>query len=160
MTEALLQIKDLEVRYATRAGLVKAVDRVDLEVQRGETLGLVGESGCGKSTLGFSILRLIREPGEIVGGQILFYGEDLLQKTEQEMICPPTISPGSRMRRRMEKPRVDLPQPDSPTSPRVSPRRTSRSTLSTALTKPARVAYRTSRSLICNKASVMIVLCL
>jgi oligopeptide/dipeptide ABC transporter ATP-binding protein len=86
MTEALLQIKDLEVRYATRAGMVKAVDKVDLEVQRGETLGLVGESGCGKSTLGFSILRLIREPGEIVGGQILFNGEDLLQKTEQEMI--------------------------------------------------------------------------
>jgi oligopeptide/dipeptide ABC transporter ATP-binding protein len=86
MTEALLQIKDLEVRYATRAGLVRAVDKVDLEVQRGETLGLVGESGCGKSTLGFSILRLIREPGEIVGGQIFFDGEDLLQKTEQEMI--------------------------------------------------------------------------
>ena len=86
MTQALLQINDLEVRYATRAGLVKAVDRVDLEVQRGETLGLVGESGCGKSTLGFSILRLIREPGEIVGGQIFFDGEDLLQKTEQEMI--------------------------------------------------------------------------
>jgi oligopeptide/dipeptide ABC transporter ATP-binding protein len=86
MTEALLQIKDLEVRYATRAGMVKAVDKVDLEVQRGETLGLVGESGCGKSTLGFSILRLIREPGEIVGGQIFFDGEDLLQKTEQEMI--------------------------------------------------------------------------
>jgi oligopeptide/dipeptide ABC transporter ATP-binding protein len=86
MTEALLQIKDLEVRYATRAGMVKAVDGVDLEVQRGETLGLVGESGCGKSTLGFSILRLIREPGEIAGGQIFFDGEDLLQKTEQEMI--------------------------------------------------------------------------
>jgi oligopeptide/dipeptide ABC transporter ATP-binding protein len=86
MAEALLQIKDLEVRYATRAGLVKAVDRVDLEVQRGETLGLVGESGCGKSTLGFSILRLIREPGQIVGGQILFDGEDLLQKTEHEMV--------------------------------------------------------------------------
>jgi len=86
MTEALLQIKDLEVQYATRAGLVKAVDKVDLEVWRGETLGLVGESGCGKSTLGFSILRLIREPGEIVGGQIVFDGEDLLQKTEQEMI--------------------------------------------------------------------------
>jgi oligopeptide/dipeptide ABC transporter ATP-binding protein len=86
MTEALLQIKDLEVRYATRAGMVKAVDKVDLEVWRGETLGLVGESGCGKSTLGFSILRLIREPGEIVGGQIIFDGEDLLQKTEQEMI--------------------------------------------------------------------------
>jgi len=86
MTGALLQIKDLEVRYATRAGLVKAVDRVDLQVRRGETLGLVGESGCGKSTLGFSILRLIPPPGEIVGGQIFFDGEDLLQKTEQEII--------------------------------------------------------------------------
>jgi peptide/nickel transport system ATP-binding protein len=86
MTEALLQIKDLEVQYATRAGLVKAVDWVDLEVQHGETLGLVGESGCGKSTLGFAILRLIRPPGKIVGGQIFFDGEDLLQKTEQEMI--------------------------------------------------------------------------
>jgi len=86
MSEALLQIKDLEVQFATRAGVVKAVDKVDLEVQHGEVLGLVGESGCGKSTLGFSILRLVREPGEIVGGEILFDGEDLLQKTEQEMI--------------------------------------------------------------------------
>ena len=84
--ETLLQIKDLKVQYATRAGRVKAVDEVDLEVQRGEILGLVGESGCGKSTMGFSILRLIREPGQIVGGQILFNGEDLLQKTEQEMV--------------------------------------------------------------------------
>jgi oligopeptide/dipeptide ABC transporter ATP-binding protein len=86
MTDALLQIKDLEVHFATRAGVVKAVDKVNLKVQRGETLGLVGESGCGKSTLGFSILRLIREPGEIVGGQIFFDGEDLLRLTEQEMI--------------------------------------------------------------------------
>jgi len=81
----LLQIKDLKVQYATRAGVVRAVDGVDLEARRGETLGLVGESGCGKSTLGFSILRLISPPGEIAGGQILFDGEDLLQKAEQEM---------------------------------------------------------------------------
>jgi len=82
----LLQIRGLEVQYATRAGIVKAVDSVDLEVRRGETLGLVGESGCGKSTLGFSILRLITPPGEIVDGQVLFDGENLLKKTEQEMI--------------------------------------------------------------------------
>jgi peptide/nickel transport system ATP-binding protein len=86
MTETLLQIKNLEVQYATRVGLVRAVDKVSLEVRRGETLGLVGESGCGKSTLGFSILRLIRPPGKVAGGQIFFDGEDLLQKTEQEMI--------------------------------------------------------------------------
>jgi oligopeptide/dipeptide ABC transporter ATP-binding protein len=81
----LLEIEDLKVQFAIRAGVVRAVDGVDLEVRRGETLGLVGESGCGKSTLGFSILRLVSPPGEIVGGQILFDGEDLLQKTEEEM---------------------------------------------------------------------------
>lgn len=84
--DVLLKIEDLEVHYETRAGIVRAVDHADLDVRRGETLGLVGESGCGKSTLGFSILRLVPSPGEIVGGQILFHGEDLLQKTEQEMI--------------------------------------------------------------------------
>jgi peptide/nickel transport system ATP-binding protein len=83
--DMLLKIEDLEVHYDARAGIVHAVDHVDLDVRRGETLGLVGESGCGKSTLGFSILRLVRPPGEIVGGQIRFDGEDLLQKTEREM---------------------------------------------------------------------------
>ena len=81
----LLKIEDLEVHYDARAGIIQAVDHVDLDVRRGKTLGLVGESGCGKSTLGFSILRIIRPPGKIVGGQILFDGEDLLQKTEREM---------------------------------------------------------------------------
>jgi oligopeptide/dipeptide ABC transporter ATP-binding protein len=84
--DVLLKIEDLEVHYEARAGIVRAVDHVDLDVRRGETLGLVGESGCGKSTFGFSILRLVRPPGKIVGGQILFNSEDLLQKTEQEMI--------------------------------------------------------------------------
>ncbi len=85
MTTDLLQIKDLEVEYDTRVGLVKAVDRVSLAVRKGETLGLVGESGCGKSTLGFSILGLVQPPGQIVGGQILFDGEDLLTKNEEQM---------------------------------------------------------------------------
>lgn len=84
--DVLLKIEDLEVHYETRAGIVRAVDHVDLDVRRGETLGLVGESGCGKSTLGFSILRLVQPPGKIAGGQILFDGDDLLQKTEREMI--------------------------------------------------------------------------
>ncbi|MFQ6001249.1 MAG: ABC transporter ATP-binding protein, partial [Anaerolineae bacterium] len=85
MAETLLRIQDLEVRYTTRAGVVKAVDRVGFEMERGETLGLVGESGCGKSTLGFSILRLVPPPGKIVGGDIIFAGEDLLKKDEEEM---------------------------------------------------------------------------
>ena len=83
--EALLQIKDLEVHYATRMGIVKAVDRVSLEVRRGEVLGLVGESGCGKSTLGMALLRLVPPPGKIVGGQIIFDGQDLLALSETEM---------------------------------------------------------------------------
>jgi len=81
----ILKIKDLKVLYATRMGLVKAVDKVDLELKRGQTLGLVGESGCGKSTLGFSILRLIPPPGRIIGGEIIFDGGDLVKKTEKEM---------------------------------------------------------------------------
>lgn len=83
--KTILKIKDLEVLYATRMGLVKAVDKVDLELKRGQTLGLVGESGCGKSTLGFSILRLIPPPGRIIGGEIIFDSADLVKKTEKEM---------------------------------------------------------------------------
>jgi oligopeptide/dipeptide ABC transporter ATP-binding protein len=81
----ILKIKDLKVIYATRMGIVKAVDKVDLELKRGQTLGLVGESGCGKSTLGFSILRLIPPPGRIIGGEIIFDGADLVKKTEKEI---------------------------------------------------------------------------
>ena len=78
MTEEpiLLEIKDLQVHYPVRTGTVKGVDHVSLSVYGGETLGLVGESACGKSTLGRAILRLVSEPGKIVGGQILFKGED------------------------------------------------------------------------------------
>jgi oligopeptide/dipeptide ABC transporter ATP-binding protein len=87
MTEnhTILEINDLQVHYAVRTGTIKGVDHVDLSVYEGETLGLVGESACGKSTLGRAILRLVSEPGKIVGGQILFQGEDLLGKDEDEM---------------------------------------------------------------------------
>jgi oligopeptide/dipeptide ABC transporter ATP-binding protein len=81
----MLEIKDLQVHYPVRTGTVKGVDHVNMFVYEGETLGLVGESACGKSTLGRAILRLVPEPGEIVGGQILFKGEDLLTKSDKEM---------------------------------------------------------------------------
>jgi len=83
--KTILKIKDLEVVYPVRIGLVKAVDKVGLDLKKGQTLGLVGESGCGKSTLGFSILRLIPPPGRIIGGEIIFDGGDLVKKTEKEM---------------------------------------------------------------------------
>ena len=83
--QTLLEIQDLQVHYAVRTGMIKGVDHVDLSVYQGETLGLVGESACGKSTLGRAILRLVSEPGEIVGGRIVFCGEDLLAKDDREM---------------------------------------------------------------------------
>jgi peptide/nickel transport system ATP-binding protein len=88
VTDTVLDIKNLEVEYSVRAGLVKAVDDVSLSVHRGEVLGLVGESGCGKSTLGRAILRLVSIPGEITGGQLIFHGlweQDLLTLSEREM---------------------------------------------------------------------------
>lgn len=85
MGEPLLRINNLEVYYFIAEGTVKAVDGVTLKIDKGEVLGLVGESGCGKSTMGFSIMRLIREPGKIVGGEIWFEGENLLDKNDEEM---------------------------------------------------------------------------
>jgi oligopeptide/dipeptide ABC transporter ATP-binding protein len=85
MSEPVLQVHNLSVDYPTRAGDVRAVDDVDLTVQRGEVLGLVGESGCGKSTLGMAIMRLLRPPGKIVGGEIIFNEHNLLELSEVEM---------------------------------------------------------------------------
>jgi len=85
MGEALLRTNGLKTHFFTAEGIVKAVDGVNLRINKGEALGLVGESGCGKSTLALSILRLIREPGKIVEGEIWFEGEDLLRKSDEEM---------------------------------------------------------------------------
>ena len=73
------------VDYATQRGTVRAVNGVDLALQQGHTLGLVGESGSGKSTMAWAILRLVPWPGQILAGQILFRGEDLLAKSEAEL---------------------------------------------------------------------------
>lgn len=83
--QVILEIKDLEVQYPVRTGTIRGVDHVSLNVYEGETLGLVGESACGKSTLGRAILRLVSEPGDIVGGQMLFKGQDLLSKSGGDM---------------------------------------------------------------------------
>ncbi len=86
----LLDIHHLQTWFDTRNGMVKSVDGVNLQLRRGEILGLVGESGSGKSVTGYSIMGLIDAPGEIVGGQIHYYGsdpngEDLTQATPQRM---------------------------------------------------------------------------
>nr|MDO8135475.1 ABC transporter ATP-binding protein [Candidatus Njordarchaeum guaymaensis] len=82
----VLSIRDLKTYFYTYGGVVKALDGIDLDVYRNETLGLVGETGCGKSVTALSVLRIVPSPpGRIVGGQIHFDGEDLLQKTDEEM---------------------------------------------------------------------------
>src|SRR5215208_5245716 len=69
----LVEIKDLRTYFHLAEGTVRAVDGVDLTIERGKTLGIVGESGCGKSISAFSMLRLVAPPGKIEGGDILFY---------------------------------------------------------------------------------------
>ncbi len=85
MDDAILTIKGLSIHYPTSTGIVRAVDSVDLSLPRGGVVGLVGESGCGKSTLGLAILKLMRPPGQIVSGDIVLDGENLIDKNESEM---------------------------------------------------------------------------
>ena len=69
----LLEVNNLETHFFMREGIVRAVDGVSFTLERGRTLGVLGESGCGKSVTGFSILRLVRSPGKIVNGEILLH---------------------------------------------------------------------------------------
>ena len=86
MERPLLEVRDLKVQFRQRRGRLTAVDEVSFSIHEKETLGIVGETGCGKSITALSILGLVPSPpGEIVGGQILFEGEDLLKKSEREM---------------------------------------------------------------------------
>ncbi|MBS7614467.1 ABC transporter ATP-binding protein [Candidatus Bathyarchaeota archaeon] len=83
--EPLLDVKGLKTYFFTEAGIVKAVDGVDFKVEKDETVGLVGESGSGKTVTSLSIMRIVPQPGRILAGSIMFEGEDLLAKSEDEM---------------------------------------------------------------------------
>jgi peptide/nickel transport system ATP-binding protein len=86
MGAPLLEIRGLKTHFATDDGMVQAVDGVDLVVDRGETLGVVGESGCGKTVTALSVLKLIAmPPGRIVDGQILWQGRDLVPLRGREL---------------------------------------------------------------------------
>jgi peptide/nickel transport system ATP-binding protein len=74
----LLEVQDLRTHFATRAGIIRAVDGVSFTLARGEILGLVGESGSGKSVTGFSLIGLVDPPGRVVGGSIRFEGRELV----------------------------------------------------------------------------------
>src|SRR5690606_31969358 len=81
----LLDVKGLTTAFHTEEGAWLAVDGVDLQVRRGEIVGLVGESGSGKSVTGFSLIGLIDPPGEVVDGEVLFDGCDLRGLSEEQM---------------------------------------------------------------------------
>ena len=83
---ALLEVKDLQTHFHTREGVVRAVDGVSFSIEKGKTLGIVGESGCGKSVTALSIMGLIPQPpAKIAGGSVLFEGRDLVGLSEREL---------------------------------------------------------------------------
>jgi len=82
----LLSVKNLSTHFFTRDGIIKAVDDISYDINKGEVIGLVGESGCGKSVSALSLMRLIpNPPGKIVNGKILFEGRDLLKLSKKDM---------------------------------------------------------------------------
>ena len=86
MSDILLDVKNLNIVYSTSDGVVYALNDANLQIKRGETLGLVGETGAGKTTLARGIMRLIpHPPGEIRSGEIMYEDQDILKLTEKEM---------------------------------------------------------------------------
>jgi len=85
MKMSLLNVENLKVYYSTKKGPVKAVDNINLEIKRGEALGLAGESGSGKTTVALSILKILPANGKIVDGKILFNGVDIVKIPEKQM---------------------------------------------------------------------------
>lgn len=85
-SDPLLKVSGLKVQFELKGHqLLKAVDSVDIDIQSGEIMGLVGESGCGKTALSLSMLRLIAPPGRIANGQIIWQGRDLLRLNSEEL---------------------------------------------------------------------------
>ena len=81
----LLDVENLSIGYRTKRGYLRAVERVSFSLDRGASLGFVGESGCGKTTIGMALMGLLPGNGGVTEGKILFEGEDLLKKSDEEI---------------------------------------------------------------------------
>lgn len=85
MKENLVSVRGLETTFFSKSGPFRAVNKISYDIEKGQTLGIVGESGCGKSVTSFSLMRLIERPGLITGGQVMVNGRDLMKLNENEM---------------------------------------------------------------------------
>jgi peptide/nickel transport system ATP-binding protein len=85
LSDTVVEVKNLETTFFSKAGAFKAVNNVSYTISKGETLGIVGESGCGKSVTSFSMMRLIERPGKVTAGQVLLKGRDLLKMSQGEI---------------------------------------------------------------------------
>ena len=86
MERPILEVKNISIDYPISIGTVAAVRNVSFSLEKGEALGIVGESGCGKSTLGLSFLRLLRPPGRIVNGDVLYHGKNIIDMNQKELL--------------------------------------------------------------------------
>ena len=83
--DILISVRNLQVEYKTRRGSLRAVDGVSFDIYKNEVFGLAGESGCGKSTIAHAIIRLLKSPAHVVGGEILFREKDILSLNAREL---------------------------------------------------------------------------
>jgi len=82
----ILEVNNISIDYPISIGTVAAVRDVSFSLEKGEALGIVGESGCGKSTLGLSFLRLLRSPGRIINGELLYHGKDIRKMDQKDLL--------------------------------------------------------------------------
>lgn len=85
MKDNVVSVRGLETTFFSKSGPFRAVNKISYDINKGETLGIVGESGCGKSVTSFSLMRLIERPGQITGGSVFLHGRDLMKLSETEM---------------------------------------------------------------------------
>ena len=167
---ALLEVNDLRTHFRTDDGTVKAVDGVSFQVEKGKTLGIVGESGSGKSVTCLTIMGLNARTNTMSSGQALWKGNDLLKMNSRQLrsirgdavsrsspfqsALPEDIALRFGLRPMIVRQVTLLPEPDSPTMPRVCPLSTANETPSTARTTPSSVLKYVFRSLTSRRAKV------